>query len=100
MDASETNHADSEAPARVHAAQNTGYYDADASIAGRDAVPDRWLGDVSGMDAMHLECHLAYDAISLVRRGARVTGAAAQVRRGLRVGDEVLPVLYTLLAHR
>ena len=52
------------------------------------------------MDVMHLQCHLAYDAISLARRGARVTGAAAQVRRGWRVADEVLPVLYTLLAHR
>ena len=76
MDATETNRAHWEALARVHAAQNTGYYDADALIAGRDTVPDRWLGDVSGMDVMHLQCHLAYDAISLARRGARVRGAA------------------------
>lgn len=80
MDATETNHAHWEALARVHAAQNTGYYDADALIAGRDTLPDRWLGDVSGMDVMHLQCHLAYDAISLARRGARVTGVDFSAR--------------------
>jgi hypothetical protein len=69
MDASGTNRARREAPARVHAAQNTGNYDADTSIAGRDTVPDRWLGDVSGMDVTHLQCHLPYDACSLARRG-------------------------------
>ena len=74
MDATETNRAHWEALARVHATQNRGYYDADALIAGRDTVPDGWLGDVSGMDIMHLQCHLAYDGISLARRGARVTG--------------------------
>jgi SAM-dependent methyltransferase len=74
MDAIGTNRAHWEALARLHASQNTGYYDADALIAGRDTVPDRWLGDVSGMDVMHLQCHLAYDGISLARRGARVTG--------------------------
>jgi SAM-dependent methyltransferase len=74
MEAGEVNRAHWEALARVHATQNTGYYDADALIAGRDTVPERWLGDVRGMDVMHLQCHLAYDAISLARRGARVTG--------------------------
>ncbi len=80
MEPSEVNRAHWEALARVHAAQNTGYYDADALIAGRDTVPDRWLGDVRGMDVMHLQCHLAYDAISLARRGARVTGVDFSAR--------------------
>jgi SAM-dependent methyltransferase len=73
MDATETNRAHWEALAEVHAAQNTGYYDADALIAGRDTV-EPGVGDVTGVDVMHLQCHLAYDAISLARRGARVTG--------------------------
>ena len=63
-------------------------------IAGRDTLPDRWFGDVSGMDVMHLQCHLAYDALSLARRGARVTGMDLSARALL------LPVLCTLLAHR
>jgi SAM-dependent methyltransferase len=31
------------------------------------------VGDVAGLDAMHLQCHIGFDAISLARRGARVT---------------------------
>src|SRR5690349_16648914 len=74
MDPTQTNRAHWEALAALHARQNQGYYDAEALIAGRDTVPDRWLGAVRGLDVMHLQCHLAYDGISLARRGARVTG--------------------------
>jgi SAM-dependent methyltransferase len=79
MDATETNRAHWESLAQVHAAQYTGYYDADALIAGRDTVPDG-VGDVTGLDVMHLQCHLAYDAISLARRGARVCGVDFSAR--------------------
>jgi SAM-dependent methyltransferase len=72
MDATETNRAHWDALADVHAAQNAGYYDADALIAGRDTA-EPGVGDVTGLHVMHLQCHLAYDAISLARRGARVT---------------------------
>ncbi len=32
------------------------------------------LGDVSGLDAVHLQCHIGTDSLSLARLGARVTG--------------------------
>lgn len=32
------------------------------------------LGDISGVDAVHLQCHIGTDTISLERLGARVTG--------------------------
>ena len=32
------------------------------------------LGDVDGLDAVHLQCHLGTDTLSLARLGARVTG--------------------------
>ena len=32
------------------------------------------LGDVSGLDGVHLQCHIGTDTVSLSRRGARMTG--------------------------
>ena len=32
------------------------------------------LGDVAGLDGVHLQCHIGTDTISLVRRGAHMTG--------------------------
>ncbi len=32
------------------------------------------LGDIGGLDAVHLQCHIGTDTISLARLGARVTG--------------------------
>ncbi|MBT0992993.1 class I SAM-dependent methyltransferase [Cellulomonas sp. DKR-3] len=32
------------------------------------------LGDVAGLDAVHLQCHLGTDTLSLARLGARMTG--------------------------
>lgn len=32
------------------------------------------LGDVRGLDGLHLQCHLGTDTISLARLGARMTG--------------------------
>ena len=77
MDAIEINRAHWDALAELHAGLDSGYYDASALIAGRDTIDERAdavLGDVAGLDVMHLQCHLAYDAVTLARRGARVTG--------------------------
>jgi SAM-dependent methyltransferase len=46
------------------------------------------LGDVAGLDAVHLQCHIGTDTLSLARLGARVTGLdfsepALAVARGL-----------------
>ncbi|MEM9562886.1 MAG: class I SAM-dependent methyltransferase [Actinomycetota bacterium] len=34
----------------------------------------RYLGDLTGQDALHLQCHIGTDTISLARLGATVTG--------------------------
>ncbi|QXJ21295.1 class I SAM-dependent methyltransferase [Actinomadura graeca] len=54
------------------------YYDGEALLAGADSltdVEDAAVGDVTGLDVLHVQCHLGFDSISLARRGARVTGA-------------------------
>jgi len=65
--------------ANVHGQDS--YYDSASLIAGRDSLIDiEWagvteaIGDVAGRDVLHVQCHLAFDAITLARRGARVTG--------------------------
>lgn len=44
---------------------------------GEDALlpfDDRVLGDLRGLDVLHLQCHVGTDTLSLARRGARVVG--------------------------
>lgn len=46
------------------------------------------LGEISGLDVVHLQCHIGTDTLSLARLGARVTGldfsdAAIEVARSL-----------------
>src|SRR4051794_27465855 len=57
------------------------YYDSEALIAGESSLRDdeeaavrEAVGDVAGLDVVHIQCHIAHDSISLARRGARVTG--------------------------
>lgn len=57
------------------------YDDSEGLVTGRDSLTDlEWdgvravTGDVAGRDVLHVQCHLAFDAITLARRGARVTG--------------------------
>ena len=54
------------------------------------------LGDVSGLEGVHLQCHIGTDTLSLARLGARMTGldfsgAALEEARGLaeRAGADV-----------
>jgi SAM-dependent methyltransferase len=56
-------------------------YDIEALIAGADSLHEaeaagvrEAVGAVAGLDVMHLQCHIGFDAISLARRGARVVG--------------------------
>jgi SAM-dependent methyltransferase len=54
------------------------YYDTEALVAGADTLNEyevRAVGDVTGLDVLHLQCHIGFDTVSLARRGARVTGA-------------------------
>jgi len=46
------------------------------------------LGDVSGLDGVHLQCHIGTDTISLARLGARMTGldfSPAALEQGRRL---------------
>lgn len=53
------------------------FYDLDGFRAG-DEVIDAFqldeVGDVTGLDLVHLQCHIGLDTLSWARRGARVTG--------------------------
>jgi len=58
------------------------YYDTEALVAGADTLREseaaavrEAVGAVAGLDVLHLQCHIGFDAISLARRGARVVGA-------------------------
>lgn len=46
---------------------------ADSLTDAEDAAVRAAIGEAAGRDVLHLQGHLAFDAISLVRRGARVT---------------------------
>ncbi len=58
------------------------YYDSEALIAGESSLIEEEEstllavvgGDLTGKQVLHLQCHLGFDAITLARRGARVTG--------------------------
>src|SRR5829696_9260025 len=55
-------------------------YDVEALIGGGDSLHEaeaagvrEAVGAVAGLDVLHLQCHIGFDAISLARRGARVS---------------------------
>jgi SAM-dependent methyltransferase len=69
-----TNRAHWDALARVHG--QDAYYDTEALVAGEDLlgeVESAAVGDVAGLDVLHIQSHIAFDSICLARRGARVT---------------------------
>jgi len=79
MDPLETNRTYWNALATVHG--QDAYYDSAGLIAGgsslgsdEEAALREAVGDVAGLDAIHIQCHIAHDSISMARRGARVTG--------------------------
>jgi SAM-dependent methyltransferase len=70
-----------DALASVHGGEGDAYYDLDALVAGRSSLTDvedaavrEAVGDVRGLDVLHVQCHLGLDSVTLARRGARVTG--------------------------
>jgi SAM-dependent methyltransferase len=59
----------------IHAGSE--FYDLEGFVAGRDTLQPlevEALGDVTGLDLVHLQCHMGMDTLSWARRGARVTG--------------------------
>jgi SAM-dependent methyltransferase len=75
------NRAHWDALAQAHG-QGDPIYDVEALIDGADSLHEaetagvrEAVGAVAGLDVLHLQCHIGFDAISLARRGARVVGA-------------------------
>jgi 2-polyprenyl-3-methyl-5-hydroxy-6-metoxy-1,4-benzoquinol methylase len=72
------------------------FYDVDGFRAGAEPVHSAWtfdeVGDVAGLDLVHLQCHFGMDTLSLARRGARVTGldfSAPAVEQARRLAQEL-----------
>ncbi|MCB0913804.1 MAG: class I SAM-dependent methyltransferase [Propionibacteriaceae bacterium] len=76
MDYLEVNRANWDSRAPIHA----GGYDIDRLLADGTALSDvvRFdlprLGDLAGLDVLHLQCHIGTDTLSLHRLGGRLTG--------------------------
>jgi SAM-dependent methyltransferase len=73
------NRAHWDALAAVHG--QDAYYDTEGLLTGADSLHDaetagvrEAVGAVAGLDVLHLQCHIGFDAVSLARRGARVVG--------------------------
>ncbi|MFJ9151306.1 class I SAM-dependent methyltransferase [Streptomyces sp. NPDC102270] len=76
---------------------DSSYYDLDTFRAGKSSLRSlelEALGDVSGKDFLHLQCHIGLNAISWARRGANVTAVdfadqALEIGRDLAEGLKV-----------
>lgn len=88
--------------ATLHAARDGSGYGVQRYVDDREALSDvvrfdlPLLGDIAGTRAVHLQCHIGTDTLSLARLGARVTGldfsenAVAEARRLVgETGDAV-----------
>lgn len=70
------------------------FYDTAGFRAGRctlDPLDVAEVGDVRGLDLLHLQCHFGLDTLSWARRGARVTGvdfAPAAVAQAQALAEE------------
>lgn len=63
--------------ADIHIDDATGFYGIDRFLAGEDVlnpIEASEVGDVAGIEVLHLQCHIGLDTLCLARRGARVTG--------------------------
>lgn len=66
--------------ARVSVHLGPGGYDLDRLVENPTALTDvvtfdrAYLGDLTGCDVVHLQCHLGTDTVSLARLGANITG--------------------------
>jgi SAM-dependent methyltransferase len=80
-DASAVNRAHWDELAARHGVGLEALYDTEALVSGASSLHDveeaalaDAVGDVAGLDVIHVQCHIGFDTISLARRGARVTG--------------------------
>src|SRR5436305_1722443 len=74
---------------------SSAFYDVDKFVRGGVRLRD-WeideVGDVSGKDLLHLQCHFGLDTLSWARLGAKVTGvdfSDAAIQRARALANEV-----------
>lgn len=71
------------------------FYDMKAFMEGKNSLKDielALLGDVSGKDLLHLQCHFGQDTLSLARMGAHVTGldiSDKAIQRASELADDL-----------
>ncbi len=79
----DANRANWDERADVHIDDRTGAYGIAAFLAGEDIlcpIEAGEIGDIRGLDLLHLQCHIGLDTLCLARRGARVTGLDFSVK--------------------
>ncbi|MFI0424969.1 class I SAM-dependent methyltransferase [Spongiactinospora sp. 9N601] len=87
-----------DALAERHGRGDDEYYDVAGFLAGGSSLTDREraevnaaVGDVAGLELLHLQCHFGLDTLSWARAGANVTGvdfSAVAVERARRLAAE------------
>lgn len=73
----DTNRQNWDERADIHIGDRTGSYGFEQFFRGEDIltpIEAAEIGDIAGLDALHLQCHIGLDTLCLVRRGARATG--------------------------
>ena len=73
----DVNRANWDERADIHIEDATGGYAIERFLAGEDVlfpIEAAEIGDVTGLETLHLQCHIGIDTLCLARRGARVTG--------------------------
>lgn len=97
--------------ATLHAARDGSGYGVLRYVEDRDALSDvvrfdqPLLGDLSGKRAVHLQCHIGTDTLSLARLGARVTGldfsenAVTEARRLVAETGDAVDFVQSDVAH-
>lgn len=97
--------------ATLHAARDGSGYGVLRYVGDRDALSDvvrfdqPLLGDLSGKRAVHLQCHIGTDTLSLARLGARVTGldfsenAVAEAQRLVEETGDAVDFVQSDVAH-
>lgn len=80
---------------RARAHYDSAFYDVDGfrrGTSGLHRIELREIGDVAGLDLLHLQCHFGLDTLSFARLGARVTGvdfSEVAIEQATRLAAEV-----------
>lgn len=81
--------------ARVDPHLESDFYDLEKFRQGKNSLNDidlELLGDVRGLNALHLQCHFGQDTLSLARMGAQVTGldfSSRAINAARQLADEL-----------